>query len=58
MCSLCESVSMCTGKIQNVNSAAFKNFGKDINQELLKYYISRESVTDRKLDQRLDMRLR
>lgn len=58
MCSLCESVSMCTGKIQNVNSAAFKNSGKDINQELLKYYISRESVTDRKLDQRLDMRLR
>lgn len=50
MCSLHESISMCIGKIQDVNSVAFKNFGKDINQELLKYYVSKESVTDRKLD--------
>lgn len=33
---------MYKGEIQDVNSVAFKNFGKDINQEWLKYCISKE----------------
>lgn len=35
---------MCIGKIQDVNSVAFKNFGKDINQELLKLRYDIEAV--------------